>query len=269
MPGIDLRQRWASHFKNWVGVCSYGLIDDPGSRISALMSGLETEQNPVIFYDAMIHAFRQYIGGMIYNQSDLHGNVFDSILHASRACTAAMYRGEELPLEQVRDLVLPYSGSILEVGSKGAAESYCAFIDLRVQNFGLKLPEILWDNKIDDESLVIVGVASGGLESALLAMDVIGMDRLIALGYDRNNSKVVAPGDGCLSQVNGMHVLVVDDVVQTGATLSAIMSELYEYNPSSITTVSIFDKIDLPLPQGRNLKLLRSNPFVFSYVQSN
>ena len=80
--------------------------------------------------------------------------------------------------------------------------------------------------------------------------------------------------------VNGAHVLIVDDVLYTGRTLRAVINELFDYGrPASVKLAVLVDRggrelpmaadfaaTRLPLPQNQSFELARSEAGTFSFV---
>lgn len=72
-------------------------------------------------------------------------------------------------------------------------------------------------------------------------------------------------------EVEGRHILLIDDVFYTGRTIRAAMNELFDYGrPASISLAVLVNRggrelpiapqiaaADIPLPSGENLQLLR------------
>jgi pyrimidine operon attenuation protein/uracil phosphoribosyltransferase len=83
--------------------------------------------------------------------------------------------------------------------------------------------------------------------------------------------------------VNGAHVLLVDDVLHTGRTLRAVLNELFDYGrPASVTLVVLVDRggRELPveaalaaarvsLPADQTLDLARAESGALSFVVSS
>jgi pyrimidine operon attenuation protein/uracil phosphoribosyltransferase len=83
--------------------------------------------------------------------------------------------------------------------------------------------------------------------------------------------------------VNGAHVLLVDDVLYTGRTLRAVINELFDYGrPASVRLAVLVDRggRELPIeanvcaarlevPQGQSLELARDDGGRLSFVLEN
>lgn len=99
--------------------------------------------------------------------------------------------------------------------------------------------------------LTVVAVADGAL---MFAADLL---RALPLSVCFFSVRVSAYGDGMqpreradilgvLPELGGAHVLVVEDILDTGLTLNALASALRERNPASVRTAVLLDK-----PTGR------------------
>jgi pyrimidine operon attenuation protein / uracil phosphoribosyltransferase len=80
--------------------------------------------------------------------------------------------------------------------------------------------------------------------------------------------------------VNGAHVLIIDDVLYTGRTLRAVINELFDYGrPASVRLAVLVDRggrelpmaadfaaTRLPLPRHQSFELARHDTGVFSFV---
>ncbi|WP_180682380.1 bifunctional pyr operon transcriptional regulator/uracil phosphoribosyltransferase PyrR [Tepidicella baoligensis] len=81
-------------------------------------------------------------------------------------------------------------------------------------------------------------------------------------------------------EVNGAHVLIIDDVLYTGRTLRAVINELFDYGrPASVRLAVLVDRggrelpmaadfaaTRLPLPRHQSFELARSEAGTFSFV---
>jgi pyrimidine operon attenuation protein/uracil phosphoribosyltransferase len=132
----------------------------------------------------------------------------------------------------------------------------------------------------------LVGIASGGawLAERLQAdMKLAGKPGTLSSAMHRDDfskrglassEPTVLPFD-----VNGTHLIVVDDVLYTGRTLRAVLNELFDYGrPASVKLVVLVDRggRELPvqpdlavarvaLPASQSLELARSDSGEFSF----
>ncbi|MDO8374319.1 bifunctional pyr operon transcriptional regulator/uracil phosphoribosyltransferase PyrR [Polaromonas sp. YR568] len=132
----------------------------------------------------------------------------------------------------------------------------------------------------------LVGVASGGvwlaerLRADLGLADDIGTLSSAMHRDDFSQRGLSASGQTVLPfDVNGAHLIVLDDVLYTGRTIRAILNELFDYGrPASVKLVVLVDRGDreLPiqadfaaarvaLPASQSLALARSDDGRFSF----
>lgn len=132
----------------------------------------------------------------------------------------------------------------------------------------------------------LVGVASGGvwlaerLRTDLALADDIGTLSSAMHRDDFSQRGLSASGQTVLPfDVNGAHLIVLDDVLYTGRTIRAILNELFDYGrPASVKLVVLVDRGDreLPiqadfaaarvaLPASQSLALARSDDGRFSF----
>ena len=137
---------------------------------------------------------------------------------------------------------------------------------------------------------LLVGVASGGawLAERLQAdLNLVGKAGTLSSAMHRDDfSKrgLTASGQTSLPfEVNGAHLIVVDDVLYTGRTLRAVLNELFDYGrPASVKLVVLVDRggRELPvqpdlaiarvaLPAAQSLELARAENGQFSFQVQN
>jgi pyrimidine operon attenuation protein/uracil phosphoribosyltransferase len=136
--------------------------------------------------------------------------------------------------------------------------------------------------------LQLVGVTTGGVWLAQrlqqdLKMEgdtgvissIMHRDDFAERGLSSTTEQTRLPFD-----VNGAHVLVVDDVLYTGRTVRAVLNELFDYGrPASVKLVVLVDRggrelpvaadfaaVRLPLPKGQSFELARDEQGRFSFV---
>jgi len=135
----------------------------------------------------------------------------------------------------------------------------------------------------------LVGITSGGawLAERLQAdLGLTGKAGVISSAMHRDDfarrglsatAQTALPFD-----VNGAHVLLVDDVLHTGRTIRAVLNELFDYGrPASVTLVVLVDRggRELPveaalaaarvsLPASQKLELARADSGTLSFVVS-
>ena len=107
--------------------------------------------------------------------------------------------------------------------------------------------ELVAQFKDIDEPLLVIGVLRG---SVLFMADLVRtMDRPLETEYIRASSygdARVSSGTvtltGARPDVSGRHVLLVEDIVDTGRTLKTLTAALQADGLASLTTVSLLDK---------------------------
>ncbi|MBM65036.1 MAG: hypoxanthine phosphoribosyltransferase [Myxococcales bacterium] len=117
-------------------------------------------------------------------------------------------------------------------------------LDARVRSLGAELVERF---QTIEEPILVIGVLRG---SVLFMADLVrAMDRPLETEYVRASSygdARVSSGKVTLSDdrpdVRGRHVLLVEDIVDTGLTLAALTKALRGAGLASLTTVSLLDK---------------------------
>jgi pyrimidine operon attenuation protein/uracil phosphoribosyltransferase len=135
--------------------------------------------------------------------------------------------------------------------------------------------------------VVLAGITSGGAwlaERLQRDLGLSGAAGVISSSMHRDDfaqrglassAQTVLPFD-----VNGAHVLLIDDVLYTGRTLRAVINELFDYGrPASVRLAVLVDRggRELPieanvcaarveLPAGRSLELARDDSGRLSFV---
>ncbi len=103
---------------------------------------------------------------------------------------------------------------------------------------------------------LLVGVASGGVWLAQrLQQDLAlpGTPGMLSSAMHRDDFSQRGMGSGGATQlpfdVNGAHLVVVDDVLFTGRTIRAVLNELFDYGrPASVKLVVLVDRGGRELP---------------------
>ena len=111
----------------------------------------------------------------------------------------------------------------------------------------------------------LVGIASGGVWLAeRLQADLKLPGKTGALSSAMHRDDFAKRGLASSSQtqlpfdVNGAHLLVVDDVLYTGRTLRAVINELFDYGrPASVKLVVLVDRGGRELPVQPDLAMAR------------
>ncbi len=111
----------------------------------------------------------------------------------------------------------------------------------------------------------LVGIASGGAwlaERLQLDLKLPGKTGTLSSSMHRDDfsSRGLASGGQTLLpfDVNGAHLIVVDDVLYTGRTLRAVINELFDYGrPASVKLVVLVDRGGRELPVQPDLAIAR------------
>ena len=116
-----------------------------------------------------------------------------------------------------------------------------------------------------DEPPLLVGIASGGAwlaERLQIDLGLPGKTGTLSSSMHRDDfskrgltpsGQTVLPFD-----VNGAHLIVVDDVLYTGRTLRAVLNELFDYGrPASVKLVVLVDRGGRELPVQPDLAIAR------------
>ena len=138
--------------------------------------------------------------------------------------------------------------------------------------------------------LVLVGITSGGAwlaERLQKDLGLPGAAGVISSAMHRDDfSKRGLASSAQTSlpfEVNGAHVLLIDDVLYTGRTLRAVINELYDYGrPASVKLAVLVDRggrelpieanvcvTTLTLPDDQLLELARDDKGRLSFVLEN
>jgi pyrimidine operon attenuation protein / uracil phosphoribosyltransferase len=114
---------------------------------------------------------------------------------------------------------------------------------------------------------VLVGVASGGawlaqrLQQDLALPGAVGVLSSSMHRDDFSQRGLTASAQTLLPfDVNGAHLIVVDDVLYTGRTIRAVLNELFDYGrPASVRLAVLVDRGGRELPVQPNLAIARVN----------
>ena len=117
------------------------------------------------------------------------------------------------------------------------------------------LERLLTERRLDDP--LMVGIHTGGVWIANILHARLGIARPLAtldISFYRDDfSRIgmhprVKPSS-LPPQVEDRHIILVDDVLQTGRTIRAAMNEIFDYGrPASITLVCLVDRSGRELP---------------------
>jgi len=111
----------------------------------------------------------------------------------------------------------------------------------------------------------LVGVASGGAWLAERLQKDLGLsEEMGVLSSSMHRDDFAQRGLSCSGQtvlpfdVNGAHLIVVDDVLYTGRTIRAVLNELFDYGrPASVKLMVLVDRGGRELPVQADLAVAR------------
>ena len=113
----------------------------------------------------------------------------------------------------------------------------------------------------------LVGVASGGVWLAQRLQSDLGLDGACgvlssAMHRDDFSQRGMSSSEASSLpfDVNGAHLIVVDDVLYTGRTIRAVLNELFDYGrPASVQLMVLVDRGGRELPIQADLAVARVN----------
>lgn len=116
-----------------------------------------------------------------------------------------------------------------------------------------------------DQPPLLVGIASGGVwlaERLQADLNLPGKTGTLSSAMHRDDFAKRGLASSSQTQlpfdVNGAHLVVVDDVLYTGRTLRAVINELFDYGrPASVKLVVLVDRGGRELPVQPDLAIAR------------
>lgn len=100
-------------------------------------------------------------------------------------------------------------------------------------------------NKLPD---VIIAVGRGGMIPARILSDLLGVRTVYMYNiklYTGVNQRAAKPTVEVFSPyLTGKHILLVDDIMDTGATIEAVIKDIQAKRPTTIRTVTLIAKRD-------------------------
>jgi len=117
------------------------------------------------------------------------------------------------------------------------------------------LKQLLVEREIDDP--LMVGIHTGGAWIASSLHTKLGISQPLAtldISFYRDDFSRIGMNprvkpSSLPPQVEDKHVILIDDVLQTGRTIRAAMNEIFDYGrPASITLVCLVDRSGRELP---------------------
>jgi len=127
--------------------------------------------------------------------------------------------------------------------------------DQLLEKLAADLKQLLDERNIDDP--LMVGIHTGGAWIADILHEKLGIARPLATldisfyrdDFSRIGMNPKVKPSSLPPQVEDRHIILVDDVLQTGRTIRAAMNEIFDYGrPASITLVCLVDRSGRELP---------------------
>ena len=124
-----------------------------------------------------------------------------------------------------------------------------------LEKLAADLEQLLDQRNIDDP--LMVGIHTGGAWIATILHAKLGLPQPLATldisfyrdDFSRIGMNPKVKPSSLPPQVEDKHIILVDDVLQTGRTIRAAMNEIFDYGrPASITLVCLVDRCGRELP---------------------
>jgi pyrimidine operon attenuation protein / uracil phosphoribosyltransferase len=112
-------------------------------------------------------------------------------------------------------------------------------------------------NEVIDENTVLIGVQRGG--ELILQKILPGLRNTVATGsidtsfyrddFSSRGLKIKNKPSKIDTEINGKHIILIDDVFSSGRTVRAAMNEIFDYGrPGKITLAVLIDRNEQELP---------------------
>ena len=112
-------------------------------------------------------------------------------------------------------------------------------------------------NEIIDDNTVLIGVQRGG--ELILQKILPGLRNTVATGsidtsfyrddFSSRGLKIKNKPSKIDTEINGKHIILIDDVFSSGRTVRAAMNEIFDYGrPAKITLAVLIDRNEQELP---------------------
>ncbi|MHA1146829.1 MAG: hypoxanthine phosphoribosyltransferase [Promethearchaeota archaeon] len=117
----------------------------------------------------------------------------------------------------------------------------------KIRSTVLKLADQI-NHDYKEETLLVIGILKGAfvfMADLLRHLDLdleIDFIRLSSYGENIESSGIVEIGEYSLENLMGRHILIVEDIVDTGITISTLIKYLQTKGPASIKLCSLLDK---------------------------
>ncbi len=212
--------------------------------LEEILGALQKTRDSFFVKEQVYGIAQLYTDGLIENPFQKHmwdeqERVLRNIHQAGIIATGQFYYGQEVDVEQIRDLILPNSQQILRYGSSRGAKSRHLFKGMReTQKIGLEFQKRHKEiGQIDS----IVAVASGGFEPAYLIAHILGRNEIVGVRYSNcHRDDIVAkipsgaPKDYLDGYCKGQNVAIVEDLVCSGTSMQRVAEEVIKHSPKRI-----------------------------------
>ncbi|MEY5135189.1 MAG: Bifunctional protein PyrR : Pyrimidine operon regulatory protein [Pseudomonadota bacterium] len=112
-------------------------------------------------------------------------------------------------------------------------------------------------NEVIDDNTVLIGVERGG--ELILQKILPGLRNTVATGsidtsfyrddFSSRGLKIKNKPSKIDTEINGKHIILIDDVFSSGRTVRAAMNEIFDYGrPAKITLAVLIDRNEQELP---------------------
>ena len=112
-------------------------------------------------------------------------------------------------------------------------------------------------NEVIDDNTVLIGVQRGG--ELILQKILPGLRNTVATGsidtsfyrddFSSRGLKIKNKPSKIDTEINGKHIILIDDVFSSGRTVRAAMNEIFDYGrPNKITLAVLIDRNEQELP---------------------
>jgi hypoxanthine phosphoribosyltransferase len=223
---------------------SYAFV---GAQLPELLKEIESQRDPRKFKEAVLEGIQLYFDGLVEGRNELPNpevwaeqlEALNAMLNGVGMTVAAFYRqNQEIPFDEVREAIMPYDSKLIRHGSQnGCKNRHLAGSEHQVGSYAVNVVNALDGEDVD----LVIPVASGGFEPAFLTADYLGVNQLFPIRYSRvsrTDSRVLvptqAPADYPMQQISGNRILLVDDIVASGATASKLAQWVKNYDPAKV-----------------------------------
>lgn len=277
LPYVDLDLHYEKEFKssktkskNW---------DYYRCSLEELIPMIEKEKNLIDFKNELLAITQLYFDGLVDKKSNnlkcknliKQKNILDKLCSIDKSFVGAFYKGKNVNLDRIKEYLLSNVSEIVKYGSKDSAKKrHLVCLPTYVQCFGMLLSDGLSEiGPIDS----LVCIASGGFEPSFLAMNILEKNYLTIVRYSRIEKKdsgvAVLGEEDFVSNVKDKNVLIVEDIISTGQTLSNVIDYVHNVKPKSLYGIVVLGGSFTTLGGLRVEIINRGNGVIFKYEGKN